>query len=369
MRLHGAFTALLLLVSTLSAVTAAVQKPTNVNLSCQNLKTTVTWDYSEDQPHTSFRVRAKSSAGHYEGETTDHQYDLSPFIWSSLDNYTAFHYVNVTAVQGGRESTPVTSKTLSFNQALPADIKCDLDFPPVSLTAGDSEFTVSFNNPFYFYEELNQATKPDHVYFAFTVSNSSADLGSADCKLGDKICRYDVSFSEGAEECVKLNGRLSDGNHVNLVRFRETDRICASESAEIHMVTLTVLLFVFAFIIIAVAYGIYKMRARMLKLDRSPFVLDFESGQSNVGCIQVSPERCERVALVNQQSFPSCSSGPTEEESRSTEGEDYQSSSAGSDQNAPSNYSDGALLEDSSQEQDPAHGADRTDYKERPRLI
>uniref|UniRef100_A0A3B4Y199 Uncharacterized LOC111659455 n=1 Tax=Seriola lalandi dorsalis TaxID=1841481 RepID=A0A3B4Y199_SERLL len=192
-----------------------------VTLSCQNLKTTVRWEYSEQQPQTN-----TSNYSFIFHETTDHQYDLSPFIWESERRYEGFHSVNVTAIQGGRKSTPANSQSLSFNELKQAHVRCELDFPPVSLTEGDSGATVTFQNPFYFYEELKTATKTNNVFFSFT-----GDLGTADCGLKDKICRYDFSFPEGVDECVLLDGQLNDRNGVNSVKFRKTSPVCITESA------------------------------------------------------------------------------------------------------------------------------------------
>lgn len=41
----------------------AVPPPTNVAVSCQNLKVTVSWEYSQQQPETSFRVHIKGATG------------------------------------------------------------------------------------------------------------------------------------------------------------------------------------------------------------------------------------------------------------------------------------------------------------------
>ncbi|KAG7235728.1 hypothetical protein INR49_002297 [Caranx melampygus] len=48
---RGAFTVPLLLVCAVSAIT--VPPPENVTLSCDNLNTTVSWDYRDREPGTS----------------------------------------------------------------------------------------------------------------------------------------------------------------------------------------------------------------------------------------------------------------------------------------------------------------------------
>lgn len=52
------------------------------------------------------------------------------------------------------------------------------------------------------------------------------------CPVGQKTCKCDVNFTEGAEECVTLEGTLFDGARVGQVLFRKSARVCASESGE-----------------------------------------------------------------------------------------------------------------------------------------
>ncbi|XP_034740106.1 interferon gamma receptor 1 [Etheostoma cragini] len=162
---------LLLLLSRAAAV-ALVPPPTNVALSCQNLHVEVRWEYSEQRPQTRFRVRLIGSEGGYdERETTDHQYNLSDFVWGSKESYMDLHYVTVTAVEGGNKSEQVSSKTFSFNDLKTVGIKCELDFPPVDVDPKDPDATVNFSNPVHYYSRLQHATKAGAT-FKFTVSSS-----------------------------------------------------------------------------------------------------------------------------------------------------------------------------------------------------
>lgn len=58
-------------------------------------------------------------------ETTDHQYDLSPFVWESEERYMDYYVVTVTAIQGGVLSEPVKSKSFTFNRLKPATMECE----------------------------------------------------------------------------------------------------------------------------------------------------------------------------------------------------------------------------------------------------
>ncbi|XP_040001926.1 interferon gamma receptor 1 isoform X3 [Xiphias gladius] len=253
-----------------------VPPPTNVTLSCQNLKTTVSWEYSKQQPPTYFSVRIGSSAGPYENETADHRYDLSHFVWKTEEHYMGFHYVNVTAIQGSTKSLPVQSKSLTFNNLKTAHIKCALDFPPAKLTSEDSGTTVSFQNPLHFYKELKQANKLHKVFFEFNVSSDDRHFESV-CSSEQIICKEVISFPEGVEECVTLKGWLGGEKSADRVVFRETGLICLSKSEEGNAeVTLTILLCVVILVICLITAAICKVRAWTMKLQSPPKALDLE---------------------------------------------------------------------------------------------
>ncbi|XP_022075971.2 interferon gamma receptor 1 [Acanthochromis polyacanthus] len=279
----GAFTVLLLLVGGVSAV--PVPPPTNVNVICHNAKVSVSWDYSELQPHTTFWVNVSGSSGNREeNRTTDRQFDLSHFVWKSEENYNGFLYVTVSAIQGEKESEGVQSNSFSFNYLKTVDTRCYLDFPPVDVKEDGSGATVSFPNPVHFYKELE--TDAAHV-FSYTVSsvkNGTEYIQPFDqeCMMGVNTCKLDVLFPEGVKKCVRLKGMLFDSKSVN--QFRETAEICARVSTEIHVVMVAVILFcILVFIIIVVVVCIFKSVAwtmhvpdkepNALRLDHNPKVM------------------------------------------------------------------------------------------------
>ncbi|XP_035516426.1 interferon gamma receptor 1 [Morone saxatilis] len=251
----GAFAALLLLlVSGVSAV--IVLPPTNVSVSCQNLRVTASWEYSEQQPKTVFSIDVSGSFGK-EFNTTNHQYDLSDFIWESDDHYMGKYCVTVTAIQGGTRSQPVKSKVFAFND-LKTATKCELDFPPVALIKKDSGAMISFKNPFNFYRELKLAKKKDSAFIYFTVVVPPDDEYDSKCYLDQEDC---VFFLKGVEKCVVLKGRLYESPAGGQVKFREKDHICMTESTDFHMVTLVILLSVVAVVLVVVMTIICKVKA------------------------------------------------------------------------------------------------------------
>ncbi|KAM7394741.1 hypothetical protein PAMP_021527 [Pampus punctatissimus] len=244
-----------------------VPPPTNVSLRCQNLQTTVYWEYSEQEPQTSFRVNIGGSAGNFEDETADHQYDLSPFIWESEERYMGLHYVSVTAVRGANRSQPVTSRTLSYNSLKTAHITCELLFPPADLTVEDSELTVSFKNPLHYYEKLKWASRRAAPMFTFSVDTGFA----GHCIKEQNMCRQGIVFPDGVEKkCVTLSGKLFEQNAVGQVLFREMDDICMKESSDIHVMTLVILLAIFVLVIAVITLIIYKVKAWTMKTSSLP---------------------------------------------------------------------------------------------------
>ncbi|XP_045903248.1 interferon gamma receptor 1 isoform X2 [Micropterus dolomieu] len=250
MLLDGAFT-VLLLISGASAV--SVPPPTKVVVSCQNLKVTVSWEYSKPQPQTTFRVEVKGSTVNDEEETTtDHQYDLSHFVWASDERYMGFNYVSVTAIQGGHRSVPVPSKTFSFSAHKTADIICKLNFPPVDLKVEDSGAKVMFRNPLHYYSELKQAD--NSASFKFTVSPG----GEGECLRSQEICVREIEFPEGAEQCVNLTGSLIVDNQ--LVSFSETHNICRSIPPWVYVTVGIILLLVLVVVLTVVSIFICMTR-------------------------------------------------------------------------------------------------------------
>ncbi|KAG8014533.1 hypothetical protein GBF38_003031, partial [Nibea albiflora] len=235
----------------------------NVNVNCHNLKVTVSWEYGKEQPQTVFRVKIIGSSDiHRQWNTTDHQYDLTKYIWTSQDRYMDLYHVKVSAIQGEEESGVETSQTFSFNKLKTTSLKSGLlEFPLVKLNEEDSVATVHFMNPYHHYKELKQASKSDFASFAITVTSDAGDQ-TFDCSAKEEYCKHKVTFREGVEKCVTLEkGVLGATNYIGSVWFNKTGPICVPESAAIHVITLVTLLSVVVFIIAAVIICICKVRA------------------------------------------------------------------------------------------------------------
>uniref|UniRef100_A0A8C4HBK3 Fibronectin type-III domain-containing protein n=1 Tax=Dicentrarchus labrax TaxID=13489 RepID=A0A8C4HBK3_DICLA len=311
----------------------SVLPPTNVTVSCQNFRVTASWEYSEPQPQTVFSINISGSPGWKEFNTTDRQYDLSNFIWESEDHYMGKYCINVTAIQGGTRSRPVTSKTFAFNILKTADI-CELDFPPVELIKRDSEAIISFTNPFNFYKELELAREKDSGLFTFSVE-VSPDVYNGECNPNQESC---VSFPKGVEKCVVLKGLLFASSGVGQVKFRETDPICVTESpGKFHMETLVILLSVFVVVLVVVTIFIFKAKAWTMDLPPLPkpllfltffyktlFVLSvFLSQLPKNGAqdyhVEVDPDVYNRIDCTDDSVRTECVSMDEEEEQKEQE--------------------------------------------------
>ncbi|KAM4595125.1 interferon gamma receptor 1 [Fundulus diaphanus] len=281
--MDGAFTALLLVICVASS--DAVQPPSNLTVSCQNLQTTVSWDYSDHQPHTIFWVTVSGSNFERPFNTTDHQYDLSEFVWSSEKYYLDFLCVTVTAVQDGSESEVVRSKSFSFSQLQSVDLKCELNFPPVDVRVAEMGSSVSFRNPLDFYKLRGTVEPGSAPELKYTVSLDGKSDFPGLCSEMDTNCKCDVKFSEDMEKCVTLKGELFFGSSHE-VKFNKTEKFCSEENTADGTVVLAVVLgSIFLVVLIVAAVIIFKVKAWTMKIPSpSPHVMNMKRSPQQRCC-------------------------------------------------------------------------------------
>ncbi|KAF3688085.1 hypothetical protein EXN66_Car003757 [Channa argus] len=344
-----AFTALLL--CGVSAVT--VPPPTNVIVSCQNLKTTVSWKYSSPQPDTRFRVNVDGSAGQLQNETTEHQYDLSHFVWQSEVQYMGFHFVTVTAVQGDNQSESARSESFSFNHLKTVTKKCLLEFPPVDLTMTGTEATLSFPNPFHFYRELKLAVKRSDASLKLIISTDNGTFEHS-CTMKDLTCKHDVMFPDGVEQCVTLTGWLCSRNCIEEVMFNKTGRICVSildSNLNVHWIFAALMLGIFAFIIVVIAAAIFKMKAcTMHAYNPMPNSLENWDKQPQHYAQDATKETYSPVAVTDESL-----SGSSEDDYKTSKDLGDDDNSSGNSlgfQSSEDYYQENEFLEGSEEEED-----------------
>ncbi|XP_068177298.1 interferon gamma receptor 1 [Antennarius striatus] len=255
------------LISGVSSV--SVLPPTKVNVSCANVHVTVSWEYGNHQPQTSFSIDVRGVVGQSVWRTTDHHFDLTPFIWTSENYYMDNFYVTVRAIQGENQSEPVKSKTFTFNHVKTTDIICKLDFPPVALKTMESGATVNFKNPFHYYKELQPALKPGTASLRFSVSTDGGDEDFG-CALNEENCKHDITYPS---ECITLSGMLLDRIGVGQVLFRKTGRVCIPESTEVHILVPVILLSTVITLVIVAAVVICKVKTSIKKPQSPPTCL------------------------------------------------------------------------------------------------
>lgn len=277
---RGAFRALLLLILPLSAV--SVLPPTNVNVSCSDYRVTVSWEYGTQEPTTVFRVAITGGEGKSTYNTTERHYDLTSFIWASEDRYMDNFFVSVSATLGRNRSTRVESKTFTFNRLKSADMKCELEFPPVELSGKKSRATVTFKNPFFYSRELRSSSKPDAGRFGLTLTTRPGDEHEFFCGLTEENCKCNYPIP-GGEECVRLSGMLLGRDEVRQVMFRQTDFICITNSPDIQLLLILILLPLSAIIITLVVIIVLLMKTPgSLPLTVQPYNRRKEQRYANV---------------------------------------------------------------------------------------
>lgn len=260
------FTAALLLFLPAALVIAQVPAPENVVVTCKNLRTVVKWDYPHHQPSTVFQIKLLGSSG-LNREAYAHQFDLTEMVWSSEEQYLEYNYVTITAVTGSNSSKAVSSKSFSFNQYVTVDIKCQLEFPPVTVTVGDSGATVSVENPFHFYKELTSIRHTSD--FSVTIQSGNRE-DVRECNLEEKTCKFSIDFPADADPCFNLTGKILKSG-AKYIQFKKTGPVCATVTATgDHWLVVGVMIFIVAIVVAALTVVMCKYNAWTMKLIPTP---------------------------------------------------------------------------------------------------
>ncbi|XP_038835229.1 interferon gamma receptor 1-like [Salvelinus namaycush] len=223
----GSLTFLMVLVT---AVSTLVPPPENVTVSCNNLQTTVYWNYSELLRQPLFRLKITGDHSLWENSTKHHHFDLSPLMWNAKepDRY----YVKITAIDETEESASQKSSIFTFNRYLIADIYCKLDFPAVNVSMKDMKVTVSFDNPYHLYTELKESRiGEDDKRFLYQVTYENTNH-TFECQIEDKVCSHPFTVLENKEKyCVSLEENAMG----NKVMFSRIGPICGYEDKTISL--------------------------------------------------------------------------------------------------------------------------------------
>ncbi|XP_061130227.1 uncharacterized protein LOC133151320 [Syngnathus typhle] len=222
-----AFTALLLLSQQPADVPLA--PPTNVTVNCTDTRGIVHWQYGEEA-HVRFLVDVGNSKSKPERNATKQHFykNITARVWESMESAMDVHYVSVAAVvPDGRLSRRI-STTFTYNRVKMADVKCKLGIPDVDVKADNGSTTVSFRNPLRHDPQLRHATR-GAATFRFNATYDSGEV-EAVCEPYQNVCRANVTFPPGSDECVTLTGWVSDSGGGRL-DFGPSRRICVKGSS------------------------------------------------------------------------------------------------------------------------------------------
>ncbi|XP_034085989.1 interferon gamma receptor 1 isoform X2 [Gymnodraco acuticeps] len=337
----GAFTALLLLLSGLSA--AFVPPPTNLTVSCTSPNVMLSWEFSEQQTHTEFKIDVRGSGNNeiHQSWVKERHFHVFDFIWKSEASFMDFYGVNVTAFQGGNRSKEAKI-TFTFNDLKTADKKCHLDFPDVDLVETDSGATLSFKNPLHYYEKLKQAIIGADASFIFEASSKTGHY-KEDCGQHEN-CKLDIVFPADEEKCVTLKGDLLES--IGGQAFKQIDRICAEPEEKDLTVALVVLLFVLGIVIVVIIIIIIKVRAWTMESPPTPTPLNFTEREDGPLLIEKDSTPVSVVKLCNNpvNTSVSCEEEEEEEEEEEDSRDNNRDNREGL-QPLDAAYSDGGRLE------------------------
>ncbi|KAK1886710.1 Interferon gamma receptor 1 [Dissostichus eleginoides] len=290
----GAFTALLLLLSRLSDALGQKSSSTNnLTVSCTNPNVSLSWEFSELQTHTEFKIDVRGSDNR--------------LVWKSEAHFMAFYGVNVTAFQGGNQSKEAKT-TFTFNGLKEAHVNCQLDFPDVYMVEKDSGATLSFMNPLHYYKKLNQVTiESDGASFTFQTASSETGHFNGHCNRQEKNCELHIEFPADVEMCETLKGELL-GIIGGQVVFRQTDSICAEPEEKELTVALVVLLFVLGIVIVVIIIIIIKIPREgedgllLIKEDLTPIsVVTLFNNPVNTSSVSSEEEEEEEKSRDNNR--------------------------------------------------------------------
>lgn len=216
--LRAAFTTVLLCLHG-AALHASAAAPENVRIKCKDHRPTVSWD--SPQPGT-FTVKLSGSKRNFLVQTAERELDLSEFLWSSTEQIFDYYIVTVTAEQGLNRSS--RSPSFSYNKYKTVDERCSLRFPPLSLTKEGPQATLTFENPLYFYKELDVLRHTRYELKFTTVTLKGHEDGG--CKQ-KQVCKFSVDLPEDAKPCVTISGVISI-SYQDISVTHEGD-VCAEE--------------------------------------------------------------------------------------------------------------------------------------------
>ncbi|XP_035519264.1 interferon gamma receptor 1-like [Morone saxatilis] len=203
-----------ILLLCLRAVAAHVEPPANVTLACHNLHNVLKWSYDQFVPGLVFKVTIRSVSS-YPVVLLVSPPSLQANV--SISDIGSDYFLTVSAVIGQNESDEAPPGGIIFSYFLssPAQQKCSVDFPPVTVTAQqDGPVHFQFKHPWLLYSQrlAKNSKSADEEFlpeFQYDVVLANQEDLSQRFYCEDDVCEGNLTVVSALEKlCLKFSGEM-----------------------------------------------------------------------------------------------------------------------------------------------------------------
>ncbi|KAJ8284500.1 hypothetical protein COCON_G00033500 [Conger conger] len=238
---EGPLAYVLILIVIVQHARTLVPASLDVEVRCHNFETFANWTYDKGSLQPIFRVQILKDINNADSETNCtslHHLNISSSVTHIYDTY----YVNVSAMNGSNKSISAVSPQFSYRKDLPAEIRCMLDFPNVTLSVKGGQITFTFSHPYQVYKDTPTVKNLNRLY-----PNGCEECKNFKYRVGmdtlydEKICKEEVCKGTfqvpGNSEryCISLNG--TDLN-------TKSGMLCQLEESQIGWISVTIIIIV-----------------------------------------------------------------------------------------------------------------------------
>ncbi|KAJ8264623.1 hypothetical protein GJAV_G00151390 [Gymnothorax javanicus] len=254
----------------------SVPAPFDVKVSCHNFDTTVFWNYTKGPSRPLFRVQILKDLNIADSVATNtrlHHLNIS----SSVTDFHNSYYVNVSAINGSQISTSAESQQFSYHKYLPAELRCTLDFPKVTLTVKHGQIKYTFSHPYQVYKETPTVKNlmslcaigcKECWVFQYRVVYNGTNLIHHDEECMEEICRGTFHVPGNSDlYCITLSGKELNTNSGIICQREE------SENGTVHAVVISACVLVIGcFVLIGVVATLRTIRMQSMPSLPKPLV-------------------------------------------------------------------------------------------------
>ncbi|KAJ8364850.1 hypothetical protein SKAU_G00136810 [Synaphobranchus kaupii] len=220
-----------ILIIILQNARTLVPAPFNVKVSCHNFVSVAYWNFGKGSLRPLFRVQILKDINNADSETTDtwlHHQNISSSVTHIHDSY----YVNVSAMNGSEIATSAVSPEFSYHKYLPAEVRCTLDFPNVTLSVKGGQITFTFIHPYQVYKDTPTVKNLNRLYpngseecknFKYRVLYNGKDTLHMDKICKEEVCKGTFQAPGNSERyCISLTGTELNTNSGIICQHEET---------------------------------------------------------------------------------------------------------------------------------------------------